>query len=79
MGSQGSRGGRSPKCNGSTDGRGATWQQSRKQMRVGGRDRGKMHVTACLQSAVHTLRLRRTPLSRTEKRSIVALRAGTAK
>ncbi|GLD48942.1 excitatory amino acid transporter 2-like protein, partial [Lates japonicus] len=36
VGSQGRRGGRSPKCNGSTNGRGATWQQSRKQMRAGG-------------------------------------------
>lgn len=74
-GSQGSRGGRFPKCNGSTDGRGATWQQSRKQMRVGGTaGRGKMRVRAHLQRAVRALRLRRTPATRTEKESVVALR-----
>lgn len=80
VGSQGSRGGRSPKCNGSTDGRGATWQQSRKQMRVGGTaGRGKMRVRACLQRAVHALRLRRTPARRAQKQSVVALRAETGR
>ena len=65
VGSQGSRGGRSPKCNGSTDGRGAIWQQSRKQMQVGGTaGHGKMHVRACLRRAVRALRLRRTPARR---------------
>lgn len=76
----GEPGGRSPKCNGSTDGRGATWQQSRKQMRVGGTERcGKMRVRAFLQRAVHSLRLRRTLASHTEKESVVALRVGTGR
>lgn len=80
VGSQGSQGGRSPKCNGSTDGRGATWQQSRKQMWAGGTaGHGRMRVRACLERVVHALRLCRTLAGRTESMNVVALRAGTEK
>lgn len=59
-GSQGSRGGRSPKCNGSTDGRGATWQQ----MRAGGTAGRKKDD--CESVSSESLRLRRA--TRTDKK-----------
>ncbi len=38
-----------------------------------------MRVRACLQRAVHALRLRRTPAGRTQKESVVAPRAGAGR
>ncbi len=75
VGSQGSHGGKSPKCNGSTDGRGATWQQKRKQMRAGGTaERRETIVRACLQRAWG---FAGRPATHTEKESVVALKAGS--
>lgn len=76
VGSQGSRGGRSPECNGSIDGEGATWWQSRKQMRAGGTQKDACESIPSESSA--RLEASQNP-GKWRRESVAVLRAGMGK